>query len=157
MNDKTLTLLMTQAVKIETDSEIISNGKSTFLPAGSIVLSPEHFQRLVRHAGITQKGDAAEFIAAYITAYRKRYGEASRPDISGKVQGEIKRLLKDVPVQRACNLVQVYLQMDTPWFKIKCYDITTFCQNLNPIGLALDTGMSDANSHLDFSWMKSDG
>lgn len=82
------------------------------------------------------------FIGSYANAYKERYGPKTRPDLRGKVQGQIKSLLKDVPVQRACELVQVYLQMDgeRDWFKTKGHDFTTFLENLNPIGVALDTG-----------------
>jgi hypothetical protein len=97
------------------------------------------------------KKDMAVFISAYVKAFQDRYGENVRPDLRGKVQGQIKTLLKDVPLQRACALIQVYLQMETPWFKTKAYDMGTFLENLNPIGIALDTGEEASTDKLDFS------
>jgi hypothetical protein len=137
-------------------AQTITEDSQMMVPAGSIVLSPEHVTQLVAEMRGRVTGSAL-FIAAYVKAFQKRYGEKSRPDLSGKVQGEIKRLLKDVPIERAVNLVQVYLQMETPWFKTKCYDISTLMQNLNPVGIALDTGSDESNQKLDFSWMNESG
>jgi hypothetical protein len=83
---------------------------------------------------------SAKFIGTYVAAFKKRYGEKSRPDVGGKVQGGIKRLLSSTPLDRACDMIQVYLQMDDDWFKTKAHDFGTFEQNLTKVGLALDTG-----------------
>lgn len=80
------------------------------------------------------------FVGTYVKAYRKRYGEKARPDLGGKTQGGIKRLLADYPIDRACEMIQVFLQMDDPWFVTKAHDFETFAQNLTKVGLALDTG-----------------
>jgi hypothetical protein len=80
-----------------------------------------------------------EFIGAYVKAFQSRY-PGGRPDLSPKVQGGIKRLLAGMPLDRACAMIQVYLQLDEPWFKTKAYDFGTFEQNLSKVGLALDTG-----------------
>jgi hypothetical protein len=93
------------------------------------------------------------FIATYIKAFQNRYGAQARPDVGGKVQGQIKTLLKDISIERACALAQVYLQMDNAWFKTKGYDIGTFMQNINPISIALDTG-SEQDQKVDFSWLR---
>lgn len=81
------------------------------------------------------------FIAAWVTAYQSRY--KARPVIDGKTAGGVKRLLASVPLERACQLAQVYLQMDDPWFKTKCHDFETFAQNLNKVSVALETGNAD--------------
>jgi hypothetical protein len=141
--NKMLALIKSQAVDVD---------RQMLVPAGYIVLSPEQLSQLLK----PRVNGAGLFIAAYVKAFQKRYGDKARPDLGGKVQGEIKRLLKDMPIERAINLVQVYLQMETPWFKTKCYDIGTFMQNLNPIGVALDTGSDESNNKLDFSWMNQD-
>lgn len=95
----------------------------------------------------------SSFIVTYIRAYQKRYGEKCRPDLGGKAQGIIKSVLKDIPLDRANQLIQVYLQMDTKWFVTKAHDLVTFKENLNVIGNALDTG-TDAvgNNWRDFKW-----
>lgn len=80
------------------------------------------------------------FVATYVKAFRKRYGEKARPSLDGKVQGGIKRLLATEPIERACEMIQVFLQMDDQWFVTKAHDFETFAQNLTKVGLALDTG-----------------
>ena len=80
------------------------------------------------------------FIARYVKAYQSRYGPKARPSLQGKTQGQIKRFLSETPFDRACNLIEVYCQMDDPWFKKKCHDFSTFVENLNKVSLALDTG-----------------
>jgi hypothetical protein len=85
-----------------------------------------------------------DFIGIYVKSFQSRYGDHARPDLGGKVQGQIKSLLKGMPYDRACQMIQVYLQMEVPWFNTKCHDISTFIQNLNPIGIALDTGQNQS-------------
>jgi hypothetical protein len=102
----------------------------------------------------TDENGVRTFIGVYVKSFQARYGDVSRPDLGGKVQGQIKTLLKGIPVERACSLIQVYLQMETPWFKTKGHDIGTFIQNINPISIALDTGEEQSASKPDFSWMK---
>jgi hypothetical protein len=80
------------------------------------------------------------FISQYVKAYQRRYTQKARPVLSGKVQGQIKRFVAEHPLERACELIQVYLQMPDPWFETKAHDFTTFLENLNKVGLALDTG-----------------
>lgn len=89
-----------------------------------------------------------DFIDAYVLAFRGRFGEQSRPTLSGKVQGQIKQFLKDTPFNRAVNLIQVYFQMEEPWFATKCYDFTTFIENQTKIALALDTGQTSTKKKL---------
>jgi hypothetical protein len=59
------------------------------------------------------------FVAAYVKAFQAKYGNETRPQITGKVAGQIQNLLKSVPLERAIQLVQVYLQMDDRWFETK--------------------------------------
>jgi hypothetical protein len=86
------------------------------------------------------KSPVGFFITKYVQAYQKRYGEKARPDLRGKVQGQIKRFVQETPTERAINLIEVFCQMDDPWFKTKAHDFGTFLENLSKIGLALDTG-----------------
>jgi hypothetical protein len=92
----------------------------------------------------TDQNGVGIFIGTYVKSFQGRYGDQARPALGGKVQGQIKTLLRDLPIDRACSLIQVYLQMETPWFKTKSYDIGTFIENLNPISLALDTGQEQS-------------
>lgn len=80
------------------------------------------------------------FIGTYVKAFQGRYGSDKRPDIRGKVQGQIKSYLKDIPLLRACVLVQVYLQMEDSWFKTKYHDFTTFLENQNKIIVTMGDG-----------------
>lgn len=83
------------------------------------------------------------FIGTYVRAFQSRYGEKTRPDLRGKIQGRIKKLLEEIPLERACELIQAYCQMDGEknWFKTKGHDFETFMQNINPVAIALDTGV----------------
>lgn len=93
------------------------------------------------------------FIGFYVTAYQKRYGKQCRPDVGGKAQGLMRAILKDIPLTRACQLIQVYCQMDVKWFITKAHDIGTFRENLNVIGNALDTGQNPGGiDWSNFDW-----
>lgn len=103
--------------------------------------------------------DAARFIGTYVKAFQSRYpaqeGRAPpRPCLFGKVQGQIKKYLEEVPIDRACELIQAYCQMDDPWFKTKCHDFTTFAENQNKICIALDTGEDSSQSSNRIDWSK---
>lgn len=89
--------------------------------------------------------DIGRFVGTYVKAYQARYSAKTRPDLRGKITGQIKNFLRDQPIERACNLIQVYCQMDDPWFIKKHHDFGTFLENLNKVSYALDTGQ-DANS-----------
>lgn len=93
--------------------------------------------------------DVGNFVGAYVKVFQGRYGDKTRPDLSGKVQGQIKRFLVDHPVERAINLIQVYFQIDDKWFETKHHDFTTFIENLNKIGVALDTGQRPGGINWD--------
>lgn len=81
------------------------------------------------------------FIGRYVRAYQKRYGPKARPELrDGKTQGLISTFVKSQPVERACQLIEAYLQMDDKWFLTKSHDFGTFKENLQKVGLALDTG-----------------
>lgn len=95
-----------------------------------------------------------KFIGSYIDAFQKRYPDA-RPDLRGKVQGQVRTLLKDYSLERATQLVQVYLQMngDRDWFKRKGHDFGTFIENLSVIEIAIAKGAeSSGGDGLD--WKK---
>ncbi len=98
-----------------------------------------------------KQNDTGRFIGTYVRAFQNRYGNKTRPDLGGKTQGQIKSFLKDVPIDRACNLIEVYLQLDTKWFMTKHHDFGTFMNNLNPIGVALDTGASQDPSKINWA------
>ncbi len=93
------------------------------------------------------------FIGAYRKAFKERYPDGGDPDVRGKIQGQIKTLLKDYPIDRAVQMIQVYCQMDghRDWFKTKGHDFGTFIENLNPIIIAMNKG-SEAGKPSDLNW-----
>jgi hypothetical protein len=80
------------------------------------------------------------FIGRYRQAYVSKYGPDAKLDLRGKVQGQIKTLLSDVPLERACALIEEYCRMNDSWFTNKGHDFGTFYENLSKVGLSLDTG-----------------
>lgn len=93
------------------------------------------------------------FIATYATAWKARW--KSRPDLRGKVQGQIKTFLADCPIDRACELIQVYCQMEEPFFVTKCHDFGTFLENIGKVNIALDTGQLPGTTD-PFAFFKND-
>ena len=92
------------------------------------------------------------FIGCYRKAFRERYPNTD-PDVRGKVQGQIKALLKDYPLDKAKTMIQVYCQMDGAkgWFKTKGHDFGTFMENLNPIAIALATGADSGSNEINWN------
>lgn len=81
------------------------------------------------------------FVAAYVKAYQSKFPGGRPEDLNdGKVRGQILNWIKDYPLNRALELIQVYFQMDTRWFDARGYDFLTFRNNLNKIGQTLDSG-----------------
>lgn len=80
------------------------------------------------------------FISRYVEAYRVRYGAKARPDLSRKVQGQIKLYVGETPLSRAVAMIETFLDMGDSWFLLKSHDFGTFRENLSKIGVALDTG-----------------
>lgn len=91
----------------------------------------------------TQNDRIRRFVAAYVKAYKTRFGEGARPeDLSDpKVRGQIAQFAADHPdVDRACELVQVYFQTEENWFRTKGWDFITFRNNLSVLGQARESG-----------------
>jgi len=91
------------------------------------------------HPVVEIKNPVGFFIATYVKAYQKRYPEA-RPDLTGKIQGKVKTYVGEVPIERACEMIRMYCEMNDPWFLTKCHDFGTFIENLSKVGVALDGG-----------------
>lgn len=88
-----------------------------------------------------QRARIAKFVAAYVSAYEGKFGHRPEDLSDPKVRGQITAWAKDHPdVDRACELVQVFFQLDRKWFQVKGYDFLTFRNNLNAIGQALAQG-----------------
>lgn len=81
-------------------------------------------------------------IKAYYEAYEAKYGVKLR--LTGKDIGILKRLVGTVGEARLCELLQVYLQMDTKWFETRHHDLVTFESCLAEIQVAHGTGKTAA-------------
>lgn len=91
-------------------------------------------------------------IAAMVVAWQSKFPD-TRPYLGGKELGILKRLSRDLSVEHFSELYQVYLQMRTPWFEEKKWDLATFEQNLQKINMARQSGTDDSGSlsHIDWS------
>ncbi len=94
--------------------------------------------------------DCAKAIACYVTCFKNKY--KARPTILGKDRGIFLRLLKDIPINHLCDLLQVYLQMQDPWFVKTKHGLSTFEQNITKISVALQTGKDDDRKENPFSF-----
>jgi len=79
-----------------------------------------------------------ELIATYVEAYKSKYG--GRPEILAKDARFFSLVLKTVPLQRAKDLVQVFLQTDDPWFVKTKHRPDVFYGNLGQLGASLEAG-----------------
>lgn len=110
-----------------------------------LAMAGQQEQRELIPSKATTDGAAMQgCIAAYVTAFKKRYGEKARPDVGGRAQGCLKRLLKDYPADQIAMLLQVYLQMEDEWFKKNDYDLATFEAKFQRVILAGTTGTDKA-------------
>jgi hypothetical protein len=114
-------------------SSIASNSKSTVAPRDAVAYATSVDESTVR-------SPMGFFIARYAKAFQAKYGDKSRPSLTGKDQGNIKRFLSETNLDRACDLIETYCQMNDAWFLTKGHDFGTFIENLSKVGLALDTG-----------------
>lgn len=80
------------------------------------------------------------FIAAYAEGYKAKYGANPEQVRDAAVIGKIGYWIQNLSQERAINLIQVYLQIDYKPFNDSLHDIWKFFQNLNRIGIALETG-----------------
>jgi hypothetical protein len=79
-----------------------------------------------------------EIIGSYCHAYKTRYG--SNPVITGKSSGIIKRIVKDVGIDKTKRLIESYLRMDDEWFGTRNHDLPTLEANLSKIANFSETG-----------------
>jgi hypothetical protein len=125
-----LTLTLTPSLTLNSNSDS-NNGKET--------ISDEIGMKSISNP-------VAYFISCYIKAYQNRYGKKARPYISGKVQGQIKELIKTIPIDRLIALINKYLEMTEPWFITKAHDFGTFASNIDKISLSVDTGQAQLSN-----------
>lgn len=80
------------------------------------------------------------FVAAYADGYKTKYGGSPEGLKSKAVIGKVGDWIEHVSEERACQLVQVYLQIDFRPINESYHDLWNFFRHLNRIGVALDTG-----------------
>lgn len=80
------------------------------------------------------------FIATYSDGYRKKYGGPPEGIRDKALVGKLGHWIESVSEQRACELAQIYLQVDYRPINESCHDLWQFFRHLNRIGLALQTG-----------------
>lgn len=89
------------------------------------------------------------FISVYAQGWKTKYGGSPEGLRDKAVIGKLGHWIESVSEERACELVQVYLQIDYRPFGESMHDLWKFFQNLNRIGVALDTG--SASGQTDWS------
>lgn len=57
--------------------------------------------------------------------------------------GIFRQLLREKSPSELSELIQVYCQMEDPWFKTKGHDIATFHANISKVALARDKGREE--------------
>lgn len=98
---------------------------------------------------------AQEFAASYVRAYQTRFPNSRPEDLNdGKTRGQILTFVASYPIDRACELIQAYFQMETKWFGTKGYNFETFRNNLNKIGQALDSGKDPDGNEINWQEVK---
>lgn len=102
---------------------------------------------------IKKSKDIRDFVGALISAHQLRY--KSRPPIeSGKLRGQIKNFVLGWggSIDKAIELIQVYYQMNDPWFVKRVHDFETFTNNLQKVCEAHASGMeSSATSTVNWN------
>lgn len=86
-------------------------------------------------------------IKAYVDAWQARYKTKGRPEVT-KAIGIFRSLLTERSEEELIELVQVFCQMQDPWFVTKRHDIATFRENIGKIVLARDKGFEST----DVNW-----
>jgi hypothetical protein len=83
-------------------------------------------------------------VGAYVLAWQARYKTKARPAVT-KAIGVFKLLLRERSVAEITELLQVYCQMNDPWFQTKSHDVVTFGENIGKIAIARDKGHERPN------------
>jgi len=107
----------------------------------------------------TKKGKKAEstipdgmdhVISSYCNAFKSRY--KVNPLMTPKDIAQVRQIIKSVGYDRAITAVQVYCQMDDPWFKKKNHDLQTLIGNMQKVLVALNTGSDPDRKDDPFSF-----
>ena len=90
-----------------------------------------------------KRTNTAQIIAAYHDLFKQHRGYPPLPP-QGKDVGQITNALKTFSPERLTTLIEAYVQIETPWFKEKNWDWTTFFMNMQKIHGHLQRGSPDS-------------
>lgn len=88
----------------------------------------------------------SEFIGLYCELWKSRY--KTNPEMGGKPAGVAKRLVKNLGIRRARELVYAYLEMNDIWFIQQRHDLTTLEAKLSAVVIYADTGATVTQGEL---------
>lgn len=109
-------------------SDSVESSGDQFLIFGEAEKSGEHAS-----GGVETGIGTNRFIAAYVGAIKKRFGENAKPAILGREAKEAKQVVAQLGLERAIELVEYYVASDEPWFKTRGYDLVTFFRNVSKL------------------------
>lgn len=89
------------------------------------------------------------FIAAYAKGYQGKYKGPPEGLRDKAIIGKIGHWIEHVPQERACQLVEVYLQIDYQPIANSQHDLWQFFRHLNRIGNALNSGQKPSGINWD--------
>lgn len=138
-NPLTLPLTLTPVLNLDYEQRTKGENEKSFAIAQAPLRSPITLEKKISEKKQNDANKASRFVAAYVEAWQLKFGAKTRPDVSGKVQGQIKTLLADHTIEEAIRLMETYLRMDEQWFKTKSWDFTTFLENKQKVMLASQT------------------
>lgn len=92
----------------------------------------------------TQNPGIGRLIKAYVDAWQLRYQTKGRPEVT-KAIGIFRSLLAERAEEELIELVQVFCQMQDPWFVTKRHDIATFKENIGKVVLAREKGFESTD------------
>lgn len=100
---------------------------------------------------VTKEDNSVQkLIGYYVILFKRVYGEKARPDLGGRSQAVLKRILKDHGEVNAGKILRAYLGMKDPWFTQKCHDLVTLEIQLQKVlvqataGPVAQTGLQQA-------------
>jgi hypothetical protein len=158
-----LTRIAEALERIAEAQEVLAGVRTVFLPGGKSTFRIKTEEVAPQRASIEQekrgvarratparreeestelKAASGQLLRAYCDAFKSRYG--TRPVVDGKMVGLCKQVVLAVgSAEKACLLVQAYLQMEDRWFLTKCHDFVTFHQNMGKVAVSLASGTQD--------------
>lgn len=100
--------------------------------AEGILVAPDELSRLAAAlAKGKQPAGASAFIARWCELWSEKYDD--KAPVSGKAAGVAKRVVKDLGLPRALELLERYFTMQDSWFAQRRHDLVTFESSLTAV------------------------